>query len=131
MTGRFAPHDLVSGLLEAMRAAGVHPRDPGAVTAALMHGDLVRFPCEGDKGPNGWARLVSDGQTAGFFGNWKLGIKGSWRPGALADGHRALPPRPALWPVDGKGWDFADTFKTLGGVDLIRRALGMKDIPHG
>jgi putative DNA primase/helicase len=88
MSGPVAPHEAASGLLEAMCAAGMRPRDPGAVHADLMRGELVRFPCEGDSGPNGWARLFCDGRPAGAFGSWKLGIKGNWCAGSAVKAGR-------------------------------------------
>jgi putative DNA primase/helicase len=91
MMGRLLPHEAALGLLEAMRAAGVCPRDPGAVLAELLRGDLVRFPCEGDKGKrNGWARLFSDGRPAARFGNWRLGIDHTW-----SANHRVVRASPA------------------------------------
>lgn len=66
-------------MLAAMAAAGLRPRDASAVAAGLLQGELVRFPCEGDKGPNGWAVLHLDRKPAGAFGSWKLGIKATWR----------------------------------------------------
>ena len=78
MTGGLAPHAAASAMLEAMRAAGMRPRDPGAVAGNLLRGGLVRFPCEGDNGPNGWAVLYCDGRPAGAFGSWKLGVQGRW-----------------------------------------------------
>lgn len=78
MMGGLAPHAAATAFLEAMLAAGMAPRDPGAVAADLLHGKLVRFPCEGDNGPNGWAVLHCDGRPAGAFGSWKLGVQGRW-----------------------------------------------------
>lgn len=86
-----APHEAASAMLEAMRAAGVHPCHAGAVHAALLRGELVRFACEGDKGkPNGWARLFDDGRPAGKFGHWRLGIERTWSANL-----RLVPPSPA------------------------------------
>lgn len=82
MIGGLTPHAAASALLEAMRAEGMRPRDPGAVAADLLRGKLVRFPCEGDNGPNGWAVLHCDGRPAGAFGSWKLGVQGRWCAGS-------------------------------------------------
>lgn len=79
MMGRLAPHEAASAMLEAMRAAGLRPRDAGAVAADLLRGALIRFPCEGDNGPNAWAVLHLDDRPAGAFGSWRLGIKATWR----------------------------------------------------
>lgn len=86
-----APHEAASAMLEAMWAVGVHPCDAGAVHAALLRGELVRFACEGDKGkPNGWARLFDDGRPAGKFGHWRLGVERTWSANL-----RLVPPSPA------------------------------------
>lgn len=82
MSGGLAPNAAATALLEAMRAEGMRPRDPGAVAADLLRGKLVRFPCEGDNGPNGWAVLHCDGRPAGAFGSWKLGVQGRWCAGS-------------------------------------------------
>lgn len=95
---RPSAHDVAAAMLEAMRAAGIHPRDPGAVLAGLLAGGRVRFHCDGDgKGKrNGFAELFLDGRPAGYFGNWRLGSDShSWRAGdALAPPSR--PDRAAI-----------------------------------
>lgn len=92
MSAQLAPHEAASAMLEAMLAAGVHPLDRGTVAAELLRGELIRFRCEGDRGPNGWARLYLDERPAGTFGNWRLDVKGNWRAGddvALTPGYLA------------------------------------------
>jgi putative DNA primase/helicase len=84
MMGLLAPHAAASAMLEAMCAAGMRPRNPGAVLRDLLRGELIRFPCDGDNGPNGWAVLHLDAMPAGSFGSWKLGIKANWRADAGA-----------------------------------------------
>ena len=79
MSGLVAPHEAASAMLVAMQSAGLLPRDPGAVHGQLLRGGLVRFPCEGERNPNGWAVLHLDGCPAGAFGNWRLDISGNWR----------------------------------------------------
>lgn len=85
-------HEAVAAMLEAMRAAGIEPCDPGAVAADLAAGGLSRFRCEGDgRGKrNGWARLFDDGRPAGCFGNWRLGVKRTW-----SANHRLISATPA------------------------------------
>lgn len=85
-------HEAALGLLEAMRAAGIDPCDPGAVLADLLAGGLVRFRCEGDgRGKrNGFARLFCDGRPAGFYGHWRLGVKRTW-----SANHRRISATPA------------------------------------
>lgn len=92
MTAPLSPQKAASAMLEAMRAAGMHPREPGAVMADLLGGELIRFHCEGDgKGKrNGWAHLFDEGWRKGVFGSWRLGIKRTWS----ANG-RIAPPSPA------------------------------------
>lgn len=86
-----APREAASAMLGAMRAAGMHPCDAGAVHAALLRCELVRFACDGDRGkPNGWARLFDDGRPAGKFGHWRLGIERTWSANL-----RLVPPSPA------------------------------------
>lgn len=85
-------HEAAVGLLEAMRAAGIDPSEPGAVLADLLAGGLVRFRCEGDgRGKrNGFARLFCDGRPAGFYGHWRLGIERTW-----SANHRLVKASPA------------------------------------
>jgi putative DNA primase/helicase len=81
MTGGITAYEAAAAMLDAMTAGGIVPRNPGEVASKLQRGDLVRFPCEGERGPNGWARLYLDGRPAGAFGNWRLGIGGRWKAG--------------------------------------------------
>lgn len=81
MAGRTAVESL-SAFLDAMAAAGIVPRDRGALASRLAAGaGLVRFRCQGERAANGWAVLHLDGEPAGRFGNWRLGIASSWRAG--------------------------------------------------
>jgi putative DNA primase/helicase len=66
--------DPVSGLLDAMHAAGIAPANPGVLVA---DGALRRFRVEGDKPGtlNGWAVLHRD-HAAG--GTWKGGATCTW-----------------------------------------------------
>ena len=68
------PADPVAGLLDAMRAAGIEPADPGLIVA---DGILHRFRVEGDKSGslNGWAVLHHD---HGAAGTWKGGATCTW-----------------------------------------------------
>ena len=63
--------------LAAMEAAGVRPAEP--IAQRLGRGGLIRFKCEGDRKPNGWAVLHLDGRPAGAFGWYKGGIREKWR----------------------------------------------------
>lgn len=82
--GRTAGESL-SAFLDAMAAAGIVPRDRGALASRLTAGaGLVRFRCHGERKANGWAVLHLDGEPAGRFGNWRLGIVTSWRGGRTA-----------------------------------------------
>jgi putative DNA primase/helicase len=74
--------DALGDFLNAMEAAGIIPRDRGAVAAKLaLDAGLVRFRCDGERKANGWARLHLDGEPAGRFGNWRLGVVANWRAG--------------------------------------------------
>jgi putative DNA primase/helicase len=68
------PADPVAGLLDAMRAAGIEPADPGLIVA---DGVLRRFRATGDKPGtlNGWAVLHHD---HGAAGTWKGGATCTW-----------------------------------------------------
>jgi putative DNA primase/helicase len=63
-----------AGLLDALRAAGINPIDPGEIVA---DGTLRRFRADGDKPGtrNGWAVLHQD---HGAGGSWKSGAVCSW-----------------------------------------------------
>ena len=75
----------VTGLLDALRAAGVNPIDPGEIVA---DGTLRRFRADGDKPGtrNGWAVLHQD---HGAGGSWKSGITCTWSEKATARMTRA------------------------------------------
>ncbi|NNM64882.1 MAG: hypothetical protein HKL99_09775 [Burkholderiales bacterium] len=68
------------GLLDALRAHGIEPADPGEVVA---DGVLHRFQIEGDKrgSRNGWAVLHQD---HGAAGSWKSGVTCTWSAKATA-----------------------------------------------
>ena len=76
--------DLVSSFMATMAASGITPANAGAVAADLLSGNLVRFACIGERKPNGWAVLFLDRSPAGAFGNWRLGLGGTWRAGWTA-----------------------------------------------
>jgi len=75
LTGR---RDPAGEVLEAMRAAGCEPADPGAIT---FDGRLHRYDVAGDrKGrKNGWFALHDGIVPHGAFGSWKTGVEESWR----------------------------------------------------
>lgn len=73
--------ELLGSFMATMAASGITPANAGAVAADLLQGGLVRFPCIGERKPNGWAVLFLDRSPAGAFGNWRLGFGGTWRPG--------------------------------------------------
>ncbi|OYV34994.1 MAG: hypothetical protein B7Z83_07810, partial [Thiomonas sp. 20-64-5] len=74
-----------AGLLDALRAAGINPIDPGEIVA---DGTLRRFRAEGDKPGtrNGWAVLHQD---HGAGGSWKSGVTCTWSEKATARMTRA------------------------------------------
>jgi putative DNA primase/helicase len=75
--------EAILSFLAAMASAGVSPLEP--ISAALAGGELVRFRADGDKPgrKNGWAILHLDGLPAGVFGHYRLGVRSSWRGGAV------------------------------------------------
>lgn len=76
--------DALSDFLDAMEAAGIIPRDRGALASSLAGGvGLVRFRCHGERKANGWAVLHLDAEPAGRFGNWRLGVVANWRAGRV------------------------------------------------
>ena len=76
--------DVTEQFREAIRAAGVEP--PGDV---IPDGKLHRFASNGKRGDDaGWYVLHGDGIPAGIFGDWRTGIKETWR----ADIGRTLTP---------------------------------------
>lgn len=84
MAARTAVESL-SAFLDAMETTGIVPRDRGALASSLAAGaGLVRFRCHGERAANGWAVLHLDGEPAGRFGNWRLGVASSWRAGRAA-----------------------------------------------
>lgn len=74
--------DPVSGFIDAMHAAGIHPLE--SIEHKLATGLPVRFRAEGDKPGrrNGWALLHLDGRPAGVFRHYRLGIRSIWRAGS-------------------------------------------------
>ena len=68
------PADPVAGLLDAMRAAGIEPADPGLLVADST---LHRVRVEGDKpgSLNGWYVLRP---AFGIAGSWKSGLSCTW-----------------------------------------------------
>ncbi|HML80170.1 MAG TPA: toprim domain-containing protein [Thiomonas arsenitoxydans] len=75
----------VTGLLDALRAAGINPIDPGEIVA---DGTLRRFRADGDKPGtrNCWAVLHHD---HGAAGSWKSGVTCTWSEKATARMTRA------------------------------------------
>lgn len=76
-----SPVDLISQIIDAMRAAGCAPHDPGVVVFGPPPSGVVhRYRVEGDKAgsQNGWFIFFEDGLPAGEFGSWKLGISEPW-----------------------------------------------------
>ena len=75
LTGR---RDPAGEVLEAMRAAGCEPADPGAIA---FDGRLHRYDVAGDKKgrKNGWFALHDGIVPHGAFGSWKTGVEESWR----------------------------------------------------
>lgn len=75
MADRRDPTDEV---LEAMRAVGCEPADPGAIA---FDGRLHRYNVAGDpKGrKNGWFVLFDGPAPAGSFGSWKTAVTQTWR----------------------------------------------------
>ena len=69
--------------IKAMDAAGMPPAEPVAHT--LTEGRLVRFKSADDKRRNGWAVFFAGDRPAGVFGNYRLGLRQTWR----ADGESA------------------------------------------
>ena len=70
--------DPTGEVLEAMRAAGCEPADPGAIA---FDGRLHRYDVAGDKKgrKNGWFALHDGIVPHGAFGSWKTGVEESWR----------------------------------------------------
>lgn len=79
------PCNPVAALLDALRAHGIEPADPGEIVA---DGVLHRFQIDGDKrgSRNGWAVLHQD---HGAAGSWKSGVTCSWSSKATAKMSRA------------------------------------------
>jgi putative DNA primase/helicase len=69
--------DPITTFLAAMDRAGISPVEP----VTIAPGRLIRFRAEGDKPGrrNGWAIMHTDGTPCGAFGNWRLGIRHTWR----------------------------------------------------
>ena len=69
-----APHSPVTGLLDAMHAAGIAPADHDAIApSGVLHRYQVATDKPGSK--NGWAVLHHD---HGAAGSWKSGATCSW-----------------------------------------------------
>lgn len=66
-------------MIREMQGQGIHPVNPGKLVADLQSQELVRFQCTGERNKNGWAVLRLGGGQGGSFGNWRLGVTGSWR----------------------------------------------------
>ena len=64
-------------VLEAMRAVGCEPADPGAIA---FDGRLHRYDVAGDpRGrKNGWFVLFDGPMPAGAFGSWKTDVRQPW-----------------------------------------------------
>ncbi len=73
--------EAIPAFIAAMTSAGITPLEP--IASALSTGELVRFRAQGDKPGrrNGWAVIYLDGNPAGCFGHYRLGIRASWRSG--------------------------------------------------
>ena len=60
---------------DAIRAAGLKPPD-----VIKPDGKLHRFSSSGKRGDDaGWYIASDDGLPSGCFGDWRTGIKWSWR----------------------------------------------------
>ena len=72
--------DHVEAFLRAMQAAGVKPAEDIASRLIRCSGNLIRFPCVGEKRHkrNGFAVIHLDSKPAGVFGNWAIQVKGKW-----------------------------------------------------
>lgn len=77
--------EAIGEFIAAMDRAGMPPAEP--IADRLGGGGIVRFRCAADrKGRrNGWALLHLDGVPAGAFGNYKLGLKSTWRSGSMTE----------------------------------------------
>ncbi len=65
--------------IKAMDRAGMPPVEPVAQT--LAEGRLVRFKSADDRRRNGWAVFFAGERPAGVFGNYRLGLRQTWRAG--------------------------------------------------
>lgn len=65
--------DIVFQFRNAMIAAGLSHSDE-----IVADGSLHRLKVNGDRNPNGWYVLHSNGIPAGIFGNWKTGLSETW-----------------------------------------------------
>ncbi|MEI2808518.1 MAG: toprim domain-containing protein [Albidovulum sp.] len=76
--------DPTGEVLEAMRAAGCEPADPGAIT---FDGRLHRYDVAGDKRgrKNGWFALHDAIVPHGAFGSWKTDVTRTWRATATVE----------------------------------------------
>ncbi len=76
--------DLLGKILDAMRAAGCEPHDPGDIKFGVgkKSGKFLghRYRIAGDKAgsTNGWFIFYDDGIPAGMFGSWKTGVAEAW-----------------------------------------------------
>lgn len=69
--------ELLSAVLDALRAAGCAPHDAGVVT---FDGVLHRYRIAGEKAgsQNGWLVLHGDGIPAGAYGSWRTALSENW-----------------------------------------------------
>ena len=76
--------DPTGEVLEAMRAAGCEPADPGVIA---FDGRLHRYDVAGDtRGrKNGWFVLFDGPVPAGSFGSWKTDVTQTWRATATVE----------------------------------------------
>jgi len=76
--------DPTGEVLEAMRAAGCEPADPGVIA---FDGRLHRYDVAGDtRGrKNGWFVLFDGPVPAGSFGSWKTEVTQTWRATATVE----------------------------------------------
>ncbi|WP_310498474.1 toprim domain-containing protein, partial [Sandarakinorhabdus sp.] len=108
----------------AATMAAVHLATGVAVVAAMTAGNLgaVAMAVAGFQ-PGARLILCADMDT-GPAGN--LGLRKADDAALAVGGLVSHPPRPPDWP-ESKGYDFADTWTSPGGGELIRRALGMTE----
>lgn len=77
--------DAIREFIHAMECEGIIPESAGDLAQRLANapGERIRFRSDGDgKGRlNGFARIFLDERPAGVFGNYRLGIRRTWKSG--------------------------------------------------